>query len=137
MNRHVVGKAPDMPPGSHKIVEVAGRHIGVFNVNGEFFALLNRCPHGGAELCKGAVVGLVQPQGVGEYTIVRKGEFIRCPFHGWEFEIKTGQSYCAPNRLKIRSFDVTVQSGDQLVKGPYVAESYDVRVEDDYVVVTL
>jgi nitrite reductase/ring-hydroxylating ferredoxin subunit len=99
--------------------------------------LLNRCPHGGAELCKGAVVGLVQPQGVGEYAIARKGEFIRCPFHGWEFEIKTGQSYCAPDRLKIRSFDVAVQSGDQLVKGPYVAESYEVRVEDDYVVVTV
>ena len=67
-----------------------------------------------------------RPQGVGEYAIARKGEFIRCPFHGWEFEIKTGQSYCAPDRLKIRSFDVAVQSGDQLVKGPYVAESYEV-----------
>ena len=137
MNRHVVGRTLEIPPGSHKIVEVSGRQIGVFNVNGEFFALLNRCPHGGAELCKGAVVGLVQPQGVGEYPIARKGEFIRCPFHGWEFEIKTGQSYCAPDRLKVRSFDVAVQSGDQLVKGPYVAESYEVQVEDDYVVVTV
>jgi 3-phenylpropionate/trans-cinnamate dioxygenase ferredoxin subunit len=117
MSRHVVGKIPEIPPGSHKIVEAAGRQIGVFNVNGEFFALLNRCPHGGAELCK--------------------GEFIRCPFHGWEFEISTGQSYCAPDRLKIRKFDVAVESGNELVKGPYVAESYEVRVEDDYVVLTV
>jgi nitrite reductase/ring-hydroxylating ferredoxin subunit len=137
MSRHVVGKIPEIPPGSHKIVEAAGRQIGVFNVNGEFFALLNRCPHGGAELCKGAVVGLVQPQGVGEYAIARMGEFIRCPFHGWEFEISTGQSYCAPDRLKIRKFDVAVESGNELVKGPYVAESYEVRVEDDYVVLTV
>jgi nitrite reductase/ring-hydroxylating ferredoxin subunit len=137
MSRHVVGKTPEIPPGSHKIVEAAGRQIGVFNVNGEFFALLNRCPHGGAELCRGKVVGLVQPQGVGEYAIARKGEFIRCPFHGWEFEIRTGQSYCAPDRLKIRKFDVAVQSGNELVKGPYVAESYEVEVEDDYVVLTV
>jgi nitrite reductase/ring-hydroxylating ferredoxin subunit len=137
MSRHVVGKTPEIPPGSHKIVEAAGRKIGVFNVNGEFYALLNRCPHGGAELCKGTVVGLVQPQGVGEYAIARQGEFIRCPFHGWEFEIKSGQSYCAPDRLKIRKFDVAVQSGNELVKGPYVAESYEVAVEDDYVVVTV
>jgi nitrite reductase/ring-hydroxylating ferredoxin subunit len=137
MSRHVVGRTSDFQPGSHKIVEVSGRQVGVFNVNGEFFALLNRCPHGGAELCKGTVVGLVQPQGVGEYAIARKGEFIRCPFHGWEFEIRTGQSYCAPERLKIRKFEVSVQSGDELVKGLYVAESYEVRVEDDYVVLSV
>jgi nitrite reductase/ring-hydroxylating ferredoxin subunit len=137
MSRHVVGRTSDFQPGSHKIVEVSCRQVGVFNVNGEFFALLNRCPHGGAELCKGTVVGLVQPQGVGEYAIARKGEFIRCPFHGWEFEIRTGQSYCAPERLKIRKFEVSVQSGDELVKGLYVAESYEVRVEDDYVVLSV
>jgi 3-phenylpropionate/trans-cinnamate dioxygenase ferredoxin subunit len=137
MSRHVIGRTADIPPGSHKIVEVSGRQVGVFNVNDEFFALLNRCPHGGAELCRGSVVGLVQPKGVGEYAIARKGEFIRCPFHGWEFEIKTGQSYCAPDRLKIRKFDVAVQRGDDLVKGPYVAESYEVQVEDDYVVLTV
>jgi nitrite reductase/ring-hydroxylating ferredoxin subunit len=137
MTRHIAGRTAEIPPGSHKIVEIGGRQIGVFNVNGEFFGLLNRCPHGGAELCKGAVVGLVQPQGVGEYAIARKGEFLRCPWHGWEFEISTGQSYCDPARLKIRKYDVAVQRGDELVKGPYVAESYEVRVEDDYVVLTL
>lgn len=137
MSRHIVGRTLEIPPGSHRIVEVSGREIGIFNVNGEFYALLNRCPHGGAELCKGAIVGLVQPQGVGEYAIARQGEFLRCPWHGWEFEIKTVQSYCDPTRLKIRKYDVAVQRGDELLKGPYVAESYEVRVEDDYVVLTL
>jgi len=137
MSRHIVATVAEIPPGTHKLVEVFGRQIGVFNVKGEFFALLNRCPHGGAELCKGAVVGLVQPQGVGEYAIARTGEFLRCPWHGWEFEIRTGQSYCDPGRLKIRKYDVAVQHGDELVKGPFVAESYDVHVEDDYVVLTI
>jgi 3-phenylpropionate/trans-cinnamate dioxygenase ferredoxin subunit len=137
MSRHIVATVAEIPPGTHKLVEVSGRQIGVFNVKGEFFALLNRCPHGGAELCKGAVVGLVQPQGVGEYAIARNGEFLRCPWHGWEFDIRTGQSYCDPGRLKIRKYDVAVQHGDELVKGPFVAESYDVKVEDDYVVLTI
>jgi len=137
MTRHVVAKVPEIPVGAHKVVEVEGRQIGVFNVNGEFYALLNRCPHGGAELCKGTVVSLVKPGGVGEYTLSRAGEFLRCPWHGWEFEIKSGQSYCEPSRLKARKYDVEIEHGADLVKGPYVAERYDVQVEDDYVVLDI
>ena len=74
---------------------------------------------------------------MGEYAIARNGEFLRCPWQGWEFEIRTGQSYCDPGRLKIRKYDVAVQRGDELVKGPFVAESYEVHVEDDYVVLTI
>ena len=48
----------EIPPGGRKIVEVAGRTIGVFNVDGEFFALLNRCPHQGGPLCTGNTLGL-------------------------------------------------------------------------------
>ena len=137
MSRHVVAPTGDIPPGTHRIVEVSGRQIGVFNVNGAYHALLNRCPHGGAELCKGLVVGLVRSQGVGDYSVTRKGEFIRCPWHGWEFEIRTGQSYCEPERIKARTYDVAVERGDDLVKGPYVAERYDVAVENDYIVLTV
>ena len=51
--RHVVAKVGDIPVGGKKLVSVKGRDIGVFNVNGEFFALLNKCPHAGASLCHG------------------------------------------------------------------------------------
>ncbi|MBV8850281.1 MAG: Rieske (2Fe-2S) protein [Methylobacteriaceae bacterium] len=137
MKRYVVAAVPEIPPGTHKIIEVSGREVGVFNVNGAFYALLNRCPHGGAALCKGTVVGLVRPGGVGEYELIRKGEFLRCPWHGWEFEISSGQSYCDPTKVKARKFDVAVERGDDLVKGPYVAETYNVAIENDYVVLTL
>lgn len=137
MTRHVVAKVPEIPVGTHKLVVVEGRQIGVFNVNGEFFALLNRCPHGGAELCKGAIVSLVKAGGVGEYALGRSGEFLRCPWHGWEFEIRSGQSYCEPGRFKARKYDVEIERGTDLVKGPYVAERYDVDIEDDYVVLDI
>lgn len=57
MERYVVGRVSEVPPGARKIVEVAGRSIGVFNVNGQYFALRNRCPHQAAPLCLGAVKG--------------------------------------------------------------------------------
>jgi 3-phenylpropionate/trans-cinnamate dioxygenase ferredoxin subunit len=137
MKRHVVAAAREIAPGERKIVEIEGRQVGIFNVAGEYYALLNRCPHGGAELCKGAVVGLVRSKGVGEYAITRQGEFLRCPWHGWEFEIKTGQSYCEPGRFRARKFEVAVEHGEDVAKGPYVAETYPVSVEDEYVVLTL
>ena len=56
MARHVVAAASEIAPGASKIVDIAGRSIGVFNVNGEFYALINRCPHEGAPLCIGFVL---------------------------------------------------------------------------------
>ena len=56
MARHVVARVDEIPPGERKIVEVAGRSIGVFNVGGEFFALRNRCPHQGGPLCEGRLL---------------------------------------------------------------------------------
>ena len=135
MTRHVVATVDEIAPGKSKRVTVKGRDIGVFNVNGSFYALANRCPHAGGALCEGAVVGLVQSDGPGQYKIARQGEFLRCPWHGWEFEIATGQSYCDPKNLAIRQFPVAVEPGGELVKGPYVAETFQVTVEQQYVVV--
>ena len=65
------------------------------------------------------------------------GEIIRCPWHGWEFDIRTGQSYCDPKRFRARGYPVNVEPGSSVVKGPYVAETIAVSVESDYVVVDL
>jgi nitrite reductase/ring-hydroxylating ferredoxin subunit len=135
MSRRVLAKAGEIEPGACKIVTAMGREIGIFNVGGEFYALSNRCPHMGADLCKGWVVGLVQSDGPGQYKVTRQGEFLRCPWHGWEFEIRTGQSWCDPKSTRARQFQVKVESGETLVKGPYVAETFPVSVEEDYLVV--
>jgi nitrite reductase/ring-hydroxylating ferredoxin subunit len=135
MSRHVVAAADELQPGEKKLVTIKGREIGVFNVGGEFFALANRCPHAGGPMCEGRVVGLVLSSRPGQYSISRKGEFLRCPWHGWEFDIRTGQSWCDPKDLKIRQFKTAVTAGAELVKGPYVAETFAVKVEENYVVV--
>lgn len=135
MARHVVARVDEIEPGSRKVVQVDGRGVIVFNVKGEFYALSETCPHRGGSLAQGIVTGLVQSDAPGEYEYSRAGEIVRCPWHQWEFDIKTGRSWCDPRRLRLMKFDVKVEPGAALVEGPYVAETFKVEVEDDYVVV--
>lgn len=130
--RHVVGPVAEIPPGGRKLVEAGGRRIVVFNLGGEFFALADRCPHQGGPLSEGPVMGLVESSRPGEYRYDRRGEILRCPWHAWEFDIRTGRSRCDPRRTKLRTFPVEVERGAALQ-----AETFEVRVEEDYVVVEL
>ena len=135
MSRHVVASVGEIAPGASKLVTVKGREIGVFNIKGEFFALANKCPHEGAALCRGKLVGLALSDEPGQYRLTRQGELLKCPWHGWEFDVRTGQSYCEPERIQVRSYPVEVAEGQRVVQGPYVAETVPVSVEEQYVVV--
>lgn len=125
----------EIPPGARKLVTVKGRPIVIFNLGGEFFGLMNRCPHQGGSLCHGVITGLLESPEPGKYIYSRKGEILRCPWHGWEFDIRTGQSYCDPERIRTKSYPVHAAAGKTVVEGPYVAETILVRVEEEYVVV--
>ncbi len=107
---HIVCRVDELPPGSRRIVEVAGKSIGVFNVHGTFHAIRNVCPHQLAPLCEGVVTGTATSDGPGKGQWVRDGELIRCPWHGWEFDIATGQSVFNPHRCRVKSYQVTVQT---------------------------
>jgi 3-phenylpropionate/trans-cinnamate dioxygenase ferredoxin subunit len=82
----------------------------------------------------------------GEYEYDRDGELLRCPWHGWEFDVRTGQSWFDPRRVRVRSYDVAVEvvplaasassaAVSGLEQGPYVAETFPVSVERRHVVV--
>ena len=135
MTRHIVARTSDIPPGGNKVVEINGRDIVVFHVNGEYFALLNRCPHAGAPLEKAACVARLTSKEPGVYERSRVGELLRCAWHGWEFDMRNGQSWFDPQRVKIRTYPVVIEDGETLAKGPYVAETFPVHVEDSYVIV--
>ncbi len=135
MTRHVVAPVSEIPPGGRKLVTVRGRPIAIFNIGGQFYGLLNRCPHQGGSLCEGRLTGLLESSRPGEYRYSRMGEILRCPWHGWEFDIRTGQSYCDPTKIKARAYAVDVQPGSTVVEGPFVAETIPVSVEQDYIVV--
>jgi 3-phenylpropionate/trans-cinnamate dioxygenase ferredoxin subunit len=129
------------------IVDVDGHSIGVFNVEGKLFALLNRCPHQGAALCQGTVTRVLEADQPGAYRYDAERPLLQCPWHSWEFDLRTGQSYFDPARTRVRSYDVDVESGSALAEseegtqggglqpGPYVADTFAVDVEDAYIVV--
>lgn len=137
MARHVVARASEIAVGGRKLVEVAGRAIVVFNVKGEFFALANRCPHKAGELVRGIITGFVTSSEPGCYAYERQGEVIRCPWHGWEFDIKTGKSWCDPRTMNARAYEVQLENGAALVEEPLAAQSFPVSVEDQYLVIEI
>jgi nitrite reductase/ring-hydroxylating ferredoxin subunit len=135
MSKHVVATVAEIPPGERKLVTVRGRPIAIFNLRGAFYGLLNRCPHQGGPMCEGVVTGLIEASMPGEYRYTHQGEVLRCPWHGWEFDIRTGQSWCDPEKVNLKLYSIEVAPGETVVKGPYVAETIPVSVEDEYVVV--
>ncbi len=107
---YYVAEVNSIPPSEHLIVEVEGRSIGIYNLNGEFYAIHNYCPHQGAALCLGPVCGTNLPSNVYEYSFGRQKEIVRCPWHGWEFDIKTGKSLF-DEKVRARSYRTQVQNG--------------------------
>ena len=100
--------------GERRLLELGGRAIGVFRLDGDYFALADRCPHRGAPLCSsGQVVSAVE--GVGDAArVTREGALVRCPWHKWDFDIATGRCAVDP-RLRVRRYPVRVDGGELVV----------------------
>lgn len=136
MARHVIGPADEIPPGSRKRVVVSGRAILVLNIKGAYYALSDTCPHKGASLSNGVLTGLVTPGSEpGRYDYERAGEILRCPWHQWEFDVRTGRSQCDPKRMRLMQFETAIESGAAIVEGPYRAETFPISVEESYLVI--
>lgn len=140
--KYVVARADEIASGERKIVNLDGRSIGIFNVDGEYFALRNRCPHQGGALCEGKLWGVLTATTPGTFSYSPSKEILTCPWHGWEFHVRTGQSWCDPARLRVRRYEVSVEDLSEapapgMVKGPYLVETFPVTVEGSYVLVEI
>jgi nitrite reductase/ring-hydroxylating ferredoxin subunit len=125
-----VARVDEMPPGTRRIVDAGGRSIGVFNVHGTYYAVRNLCPHQQAPLCEGPVMDTTLPSPPGTYTFGLDGRVLRCPWHGWEFDLATGRSLFDPQGCRVRAYPVSVADA-----GGLQVERYDVTVEGAVVVV--
>lgn len=90
-----VGAVVDIPPGSHRLVDVDGAQVAVFNLAGEFYAVEDVCTHDGGTLTGGAV----------------EGDQIVCPRHGARFSLKTGAVLAPPAYEPIHCFPLRVENG--------------------------
>jgi nitrite reductase (NADH) small subunit len=114
----VVGRVADFPEGTHKVVEAAGRQIGVFNIGGSFYGLPNRCPHQAGPLCEGRIAsGTLQADADSGWKPrwVMDDEVIACPWHGLEYHVPTGQCL-AYEHIRIRRYKVTTEGDDVVVE---------------------
>lgn len=126
--RYVVGRVGEIADGDRKLVEVERRSIGIFRVGERYFAVRNLCPHQGGPLCLGETTRLVTAEVPGQYVFQREGEILRCPWHGWEFDLRDGTSVVDPEGLRVKSYQVEVQ---------LQAEVYPVQVDDQLLVLIM
>jgi nitrite reductase (NADH) small subunit len=117
MAQHIVAQVGDIPPGGRKIVRVAGREVGIFNLDGTLYALKNVCAHQGARVCLGKVVGTTLPSDVYEFKFGMEGRILRCPWHEWEYDIATGESLFDP-KVRVVTYPVEIIDGAVAVTIP-------------------
>lgn len=112
-SEYLVCRVDELPPGSSKIVKVRRQEIGVYNVNGAYYALNSMCPHQFGPLCHGPVGGemVCNAQTNWRFAWIRGGEILTCPWHGMEFDVTTGKSLTMPDMM-VRTYPVRVTDGE-------------------------
>src|SRR3972149_2028417 len=95
-----VANVTDLPPGKARQFTVGEKMIALCNVSGTFYALDNVCLHRGGPLGEGYL----------------DGEKLECPWHGWQYDVKTGAGGKSPD-MKVASYEVKVEGSDVLVAG--------------------
>jgi nitrite reductase/ring-hydroxylating ferredoxin subunit len=98
MEKYFVAEASGWAPGERRLVRVGGIEVGVFQLPGGFKAYRNFCPHAGGPVCTG-------PMFPAEDTAL-----IVCPWHGWQFDLATGETPASPGRA-LESYTVEVTDG--------------------------
>ena len=94
-----VANVADLAPGKVKQIAIGGgRYIALCNVGGTFYALDNVCIHRGGPLGEGYI----------------DGDKVECPWHGWQFDVKTGCVTFNP-REKVPTYEVKIEGTDVLV----------------------
>ena len=94
-----IAKKSDVAEGAGKLVEVDGKKIALFNVGGEISAIDNTCTHQGGPLCDGQL----------------DGSIVTCPWHGWQYDVKTGVSPVNP-AAKVNKYNIKVEGDSVLLE---------------------
>jgi len=94
-----VAKVSDLAPGEKMLVEYQGAPVGLFNIDGEFYAIDDVCTHDGGPLVEGEL----------------HGHIIVCPRHGARFDVKTGAVRSLPAYAPVPTYRVKVEGGNILI----------------------
>ena len=112
-----VGPVAAFADGAVRRVEVEGRGLAIVRQGDTWYALRDVCPHQGARLSAGRGGGTALAHRPGaEIVLGRTGEILSCPWHGWEYDVRTGRSLCDPERVRVRTYPVCAEAGRVLVE---------------------
>ena len=116
MTRHFVCRLDEVAPGVIKPV-TAGRGTILLTrlPAGEIKAVGGRCPHQGANLQYGCLTGYVTSDCPNDLHSERPGQILRCPWHGFEFDLSDGRSVADHGKLRLRQFSVEVEDENVFV----------------------
>lgn len=114
-NLHYVAEEAEFEEADRIISDIEGREVAVFRIDGEYYALANYCVHQGGPLCEGSVSGTLTSDDDFELEYSRDDEIVSCPWHGWEFDIKTGE-HLSNTGFKTPMYDVVCQDAKVYVE---------------------
>ena len=117
-----IGAAADFADPGRKIIGFEGFEVGVFRLDGEFFAYLNLCPHMGGPACQGKMIAKVEEIIAEDRTskgmaFSKTRMHVVCPWHGYEFDIRTGV-HPGNARARLRKINVAVADGEVIISLP-------------------
>lgn len=111
-----IGPADQFPLDEFRIVTAGTRSIGVVRrADGTVDAVRNWCPHKGAEVCKVKLSGTTIPGPPGTLEWGHDGQIVRCPWHGFEFDIRTGKRPYSESTMRLRVYPARIENGEILV----------------------
>jgi nitrite reductase/ring-hydroxylating ferredoxin subunit len=120
MTKFAIAAEDEIGEGERLVTQVEGREIAVFNVDGEYYAYTNWCAHQSGPVCEGAITGTVTANFDGETLETelewnREDEVLNCPWHGWEFDVTSGECL-SRSGARLLSHPVRVEDGEVVVE---------------------
>lgn len=97
--------------GDRRIVETSGREVGVFRIDGAFYAVANHCVHQGGPVCEGILSGTVDVDDDGALSYEHDERILSCPWHGWEFDVTNGEHLSNPS-YRLTTYEIVVHDDD-------------------------
>lgn len=115
MSLHLVTKLSELEDAKPSVYVVSGRSIGIIKMDGAVIAVRNICPHKRAPVCKGQLRGTMLPSEPDAFVFGMENRVLRCPWHGWEFDLETGATLCPGLDRKLSFYPVEILDGDVYV----------------------
>jgi nitrite reductase/ring-hydroxylating ferredoxin subunit len=118
MPEYSAGKITDFAEGGRKVLACGEHEVGVFLVDGQFYAWHNRCSHRAGPVCQGRIMKrVIEPVDADRQVralAYHEDTHIVCPWHGYEFNIKTGRNQGNP-AARLRKVDIRLRDGEVYV----------------------